>query len=204
MSFNNQALHSVCEIFETHNIPYWICNGTLLGVVRDSELIPWDEDLDFGIMKEYSQAVREIFQKFQFEVLNDGSGSNYLLLAFKDKENSIKIDINFYEQVGNSLVTLWRVPRIGQFVAIFRKIVEKLGLNPSRCGFFFELSGYKSLVKDVFPTKTIMFQNRNVSIPYDAEACLIHTYGEDWKIPKRDYNWRSDGSNLATRKNVKL
>ena len=42
-----------------------------------------------------------------------------------------------------------------------------------------------------------MFAGRKVSVPQNPESCLSYTYGEEWRIPKRDYNWRIDGANLA-------
>ena len=31
------------------NIKYWICHATLLGVIRDKDLIPWDHDIDIAV-----------------------------------------------------------------------------------------------------------------------------------------------------------
>jgi len=35
-----------------HNIEYWLEYGSLLGAWRDGEIIPWDLDLDIGVMYE--------------------------------------------------------------------------------------------------------------------------------------------------------
>ena len=70
MTFETDALFRICDILEKNSIPYWLCNGTLLGVIRDSKLIPWDEDLDFGVSVDYSEQVREIFKREIFEIID--------------------------------------------------------------------------------------------------------------------------------------
>lgn len=40
------------ELLARHGIAHWIDYGTLLGAVRGGTLIPWDEDVDFGVLEE--------------------------------------------------------------------------------------------------------------------------------------------------------
>ena len=47
----DQNLHLLISILEENKIRYWVCHGTLLGIVRDKKLISWDHDIDIGVIE---------------------------------------------------------------------------------------------------------------------------------------------------------
>src|SRR5689334_17812934 len=48
---NYQLAKDMRDVFEANGIDYWAAFGTLLGAQRHGGIIPWDDDLDFGVNK---------------------------------------------------------------------------------------------------------------------------------------------------------
>ena len=54
---DDNIFKEVVKILNDNKINYWICHGTLLGIVRENRLLPWDHDIDFAIWDdEYSSS----------------------------------------------------------------------------------------------------------------------------------------------------
>ena len=52
---------TIIKLLNTNNIHYWLCHGTLLGIIRDKKLIPWDHDIDVAVWKD-----NNLKKKFEF------------------------------------------------------------------------------------------------------------------------------------------
>lgn len=54
-----KEFHNICV---KHDIPYYMLGGTMLGTVRHSGFIPWDDDMDFGVPRKYIKKLLEVLR----------------------------------------------------------------------------------------------------------------------------------------------
>lgn len=65
---NLEVLHKVDILCQTLDIPYFVDWGTLLGTVRHKGYIPWDDDIDIGVLREDYNKLKYAIQNCQNEL----------------------------------------------------------------------------------------------------------------------------------------
>ena len=94
---NAQLLKRVTDVLDANGIPYWLSFGTLLGAVRHGGSVPWDDDIDIGVLRaDHNRLV---------EILNRAFSSEPNFLAVKSDvirvlltDSSSQIDIFAYDE----------------------------------------------------------------------------------------------------------
>lgn len=162
-------LSNAFEIGKKLNIPFFISNGTLLGMIRESSYIGHDTDIDIGVMEE----------DFKLEILNEFINVGFSVFGIYGKlengyeisliKDNIKLDIFVYYREGNSLVmSVWD------------------GDNQIK---------YKYTN---FTLREDVFRNFKVFIPSDPYRYLKEQYGENWMVPVVSWDWKSSPHNIRT------
>jgi len=107
MDRDEKVFHEVCEMLQKQHINFWVCHGTLLGIVREGRLLPWDHDIDFAVW-DNETSKEEIFNIF--------SGNGYKEeKIFGDMDclhfygENKKIDVSFYKVESDLSSIKWAI-----------------------------------------------------------------------------------------------
>lgn len=173
-------LQDVAEILELEKIPYILEAGTLLGIVREDRLLPWDNDLDITITREYAKKLLACRWRFWLR------GYRTRIRRFskdtgpfkKGTPRILKIQTRkflFFKDV--SLMDIFIKDLIDD--KYFWTVAEK---NPV----------LKAAPRSFYEKHTnYTFRGKSYSVPEDYIGYLEYHYG-DWKTPKKEWNYRTD------------
>ena len=164
------ALRNVTDLLTTLQkvgVQAWLQDGTLLGLVRDHELIPWDHDTDTGCLitdwtPEAHTALEAAGFKLKAELGTRENGWQHRWV--RDRE---KTDIFFHYLDGN---TQWHAAYVGGTIQ-YRYTYPRLALEP------FEVLG------------------QTVMAPSPPEAFLETKYGPDWRTPTARWHFATSPLN---------
>ena len=159
-SLSMELLVFVNNICKKHAINYWLDYGNLLGAVRHGYFVPWDDDVDIGMIREEYLKFEEIFyDEVKFYGLDD-----IITLEYRPRE----ID-------GET---------IGSFIQIFVKHKTWISgdRKPILAGVdvfpydFITQFNNKTIEQDHYKSKINLFQN--IKNKHDSEYCLNKYYEE--------------------------
>jgi lipopolysaccharide cholinephosphotransferase len=159
-------LIEVDKICRKHDIPYWIDGGTCLGAVRHGGFIPWDDDLDIGLMRKDFKRLCKILPKELPDnlVFQDISTDKYYPCAFakvrdkksffkdptthpKIKEQGIYIDIFPIEKGGKTVKRIVDFFYINIFMRMQHHIKTNILLYWLACALWLPMRGVVQLVR---------------------------------------------------------
>ena len=168
-SIANEALHALHGAIEKLQIQYFLAFGTLLGIVRDGDLLPHDKDMDIGVPFELPRPMLfQALDQFGFtcdqkeKLLNPDTYN----ISVTHKESKIPIDLFFFKRTDTGFVT-----------GIDTKPVPVTWSFP------------------YFKLEYCQWRNKLWLIPHEPEVFLETTYGPDWKVPDPYFDTVVSGCN---------
>ncbi|NNF34367.1 MAG: hypothetical protein HKN68_09680 [Saprospiraceae bacterium] len=152
---------------------YWPEFGTLLGIHRDGKLIGHDTDLDFGIfLSDFNERIEsalleEGFTKEREFVIEGGAYGREESYILK----GVTVDLFYFTKTDS-----------GMYAHLFP-------INENR----------EHIIRELWTSanefKQIEWEGMKLNIPKETDQRLIDTYGEDYRIPVKDWYTPDDALN---------
>ena len=165
--------------FEELNMSYWLAFGTLLGAVREKNIISHDLDLDIATWKySYSGRVMEVLSKYGFVLMRTIVLEKDLGVEETYSYKGVNIDIFYFEKISDELVKCY-VFYMDKALGYLETIARYGGLFP---------------LEVVLPFNKLLeysFLGVPVYIPDVYEAQLAFHYGKDYMIPNSNWDYTS-------------
>lgn len=192
-----KEVHRVCE---ENNIKYFLSDGTLIGAVRHNGFIPWDDDVDIGMLREEYEkfckiAPEKLGEEFFFQTTetDPGYGLQFGKVMLKEtkwiecaafnterKYNGIYIDIFSYDKICRNKTkqklhySKYRFVTGVIFVKQNYKFADKLSFSQKLKRLI------KNVVASMIPLKQFLKWREKICCKYEnhrTEDILVTKYG---------------------------
>ena len=153
----NKTLLFLITLLNNNNIKEWfVCYGTLLGLVRENSCIDNDDDIDIIIEKSNYDIVKKILIENNFKLIyNYGIENSKYIIKTNYTSDYCSIDIYMGEYINNkNIKDLWN------------------NLTINDC--FLDTENKTFIEKK--------WNGQNIYYPNNYEKILFNRYGKDWKI----------------------
>ncbi len=167
-----EMLRDLAEIFNQANLHYWLDYGSLLGSVRSGDLIPWDKDIDWGLLNKDLKQICDLAPKIE---------SMGYQFVYPLTEYSLHPRIHFSKTNHlHSDIYLWDTTPDGEHYHMVGH--PSSHGSPVRTP---DLPDYFHMCpKDFYDTLSSI---RAIKIPNHVEDYLRLRYGKEWRIPDPDF-----------------
>lgn len=173
MATMERQLLEVIDILDAEGIVYHLEGGTLLGIVREQRILPWDHDTDISILR---------------SSLPDAMGA---LAKIKKKGWRLTFrtydEPNGYAEVGDTCLVRVKDRKLyfiaGDHMLDFFVKTEKDGYV------YWKAAGNIMRVKASYYDgyETVEWRGRDIKVPVNYRDYLTEKYG-DWSVPVKDWH----------------
>jgi len=156
------------EFTEQNGIDYWACGGTLLGAIRHSGFIPWDNDLDVCVMLSDLKKIKKRL---------DGQNA----LAYYECEIGLKV---YLKNKDHDDTSKNEFPILDVFICDYynRDTIKYCGFLSNEGAptwFINDLYPNQHIYKhQLYPLKKVAFENITISVPNNEINLLYRTFSD--------------------------
>ncbi len=160
------ALKDLKDILLSISVPFFLLWGTLLGVVRDGELIAHDKDLDVGINWDVDRqkVFKALLASNKFALLENtvSSPNTRWCIGVYHKETNIVVDLFFFKS--KAKYSYCGIDKAGE---LNKPILSKV---------------------PKFDISYMQWKDEKWPVPANPEGFLTDVYGDDWHKPDPNFD----------------
>ena len=178
------------DFLTKHGIKYFLEGGTLLGIVRDGDLLPWDHDVDISI--DYSDAEKLDKLRWRFYFMG------YRLTCRKGRKSYGPIKQNDYrifklKPLGYSFLKMFYAP-FAEKMVVLDIFVKK---DDDKYTYWQSMGKFLRVDKSHYEShETIDFMGYKLTAPYNYKDYLTAKYG-DWSVPVKEWHCKDDEKTIV-------
>lgn len=156
------SARALIDDLESWGYPVYIVGGTLLGIIRNGEMLPHDDDIDLAFLSDEWHPLE--LGRVSYEMERKLTAAGYTVV----RHSLAQLEVVVFDQAGE----------IDHYIDIFT-------------GFFrdgeycqpFALRGPEVTREDLVPTRPLEVNGVALPAPNNPEAWLRYAYGEGWRVP---------------------
>ncbi len=180
-----KTLSLLGRVFAKNKIDYILEGGTLLGIIREDRLLPWDTDIDISVRSDQAEKVVKSLWVFW-------------LFGYKTRVKRFKKDVGPFKKGDIRIIKIQKhyfYLKKFELVDVFVKYKVE--------GEYLNIVGKKPAIIRDFPAKyleqhdEIEFKGQKYRIPVDHDEYLALVYG-DWRTPVKEWDYTKDNKRVKS------
>jgi hypothetical protein len=172
-----------------HNITYFITAGTLLGAVRNNDIIAYTSDLDIVIPKESWERVKEINKV-------EGVAKSYSFLEDPEEHNCGRVCAVWASQPVNRVSQTkhfdWDTEKEGSDIPYYMDVYAE------------QMDFVVALEHLNYPVSNVTIRNHTFYAPREPEIWLEASYGAEWRVPDNRAHGGNPGKEYPSLEEAKV
>jgi len=181
LSNARKILFTVTDLLDSKNIPYHLEGGTLLGIVRDKDLLPWDNDVDISIPLRFAHD----FKRLRVALLAKG---------YKISIRTSSVDAGPIHKNDLSVIKVkplwsylfhWLIPTLKEKLIVLDVFTKS---HDDTHTYWQAKNKVMRVANRYYQSyETVTYGGRELKVPNHYKDYLTEKYG-DWRIPVKEWD----------------